>query len=44
MLRDNDLIKLPKEIGELNRLRELHIQGNRLEVIPPEIGQLLFTY
>ena len=38
VLRDNDLIELPKEIGELTRLRELHIQGNRLTVLPPEIG------
>lgn len=39
MLRENDLIELPKEIGELSRLRELHIQGNRLTVLPPEIGK-----
>lgn len=40
MLRENDLIELPKEIGELSRLRELHIQGNRLTILPPEIGNL----
>ncbi|KFM60669.1 Ras suppressor protein 1, partial [Stegodyphus mimosarum] len=39
-LRENDLILLPKEIGELNRLRELHIQGNRLTFLPPELGNL----
>ena len=38
MLRDNDLIALPKEIGDLLRIRELHIQGNRLTVLPPEFG------
>ena len=38
VLRENDLISLPKEIGDLSRLRELHIQGNRLTVLPPEIG------
>lgn len=38
VLRENDLIELPKEIGELTRLRELHIQANRLTVLPPEIG------
>lgn len=27
-------------IGELPRLRELHIQNNRLTVLPPEIGNL----
>jgi len=39
VLRDNDLITLPKEIGDLSRLKELHIQGNRLTVLPPELGQ-----
>lgn len=38
VLRDNDIVELPKEIGELARLRELHIQGNRLSVLPPELG------
>ena len=38
VLRDNDLISLPKEIGELSRLKELHIQSNRLTVLPPELG------
>lgn len=37
-LRDNDLISLPKEIGDLAHLKELHIQGNRLTVLPPELG------
>ena len=39
MLRENDLLELPKEVGSLSRLRELHIQGNRLTVLPPEIGE-----
>lgn len=43
MLRENDLIDLPREIGELNRLRELHLQGNRLTILPPEIGNLDMT-
>lgn len=43
MLRENDLLELPKEIGDLHRLRELHIQGNRLTILPPEIG-LLFKF
>lgn len=37
--RENDLVALPKDVGELVRLRELHIQGNRLTVLPPELGQ-----
>lgn len=44
VLRDNDLIALPKEIGELTRLRELHIQGNRLTVLPPEMGGCYFHW
>jgi len=31
---------LPKEIGELSRLKELHIQSNRLTVLPPELGEI----
>ncbi|KAK4336677.1 hypothetical protein RND71_043979 [Anisodus tanguticus] len=30
VLRDNDLIMLPSEIGLLTKLRELHVQNNRL--------------
>ena len=43
VLRDNDLIALPKELGLLVRLRELHIQNNRLSVLPPELGSLDLT-
>jgi Leucine-rich repeat (LRR) protein len=39
VLRENDLVELPKEVGDLTRLRELHIQSNRLTVLPPEIGE-----
>lgn len=41
-LRDNDLIALPAEVGELSRLRELHVQNNRLTVLPPELGMYMF--
>lgn len=40
MLRDNDLIELPKELGKLSRLKELHLQNNRLTALPPELGEL----
>ena len=30
------------EIGELAGLRELHLQGNRLTVLPPSLGSLDF--
>jgi Leucine-rich repeat (LRR) protein len=39
-MRENDLVEVPRELGQLQRLRELHLQGNRLVVLPPEIGQL----
>ena len=39
VLRDNDMIVLPPEVGELQKLKELHIQNNRLQVLPPEIGE-----
>lgn len=39
-LRDNDLLELPREVGELSRLRELHIQNNRLTVLPPDLANL----
>lgn len=42
-MRENDIIDLPKEIGELTRLRELHVQGNRLSILPPEIGNFDMT-
>lgn len=35
---------IPREIGEIGRLRELHIQNNRLTVLPPEIGKLSLKY
>ena len=43
---DNCLILFPtphvQEIGELGLLRELHLQGNRLTVLPPSLGSLDF--
>ena len=41
VLRDNDLTELPKTMGNLARLRELHLQNNRLTVLPPEMGILI---
>ena len=38
VLRDNDLIELPKEIAQMTKLKELHIQNNRLTLLPPELG------
>ena len=40
VLRDNNLVSLPRELGECSRLRELHVQGNRLTLLPPTLGEL----
>jgi internalin A len=39
-LQDQELTKLPPEIGQLTALRSLVLWGNRLTTLPPEIGQL----
>ncbi|EMY16264.1 leucine rich repeat protein [Leptospira weilii str. Ecochallenge] len=39
-LNSNQLITLPKEIGKLKKLRELHSYNNQLKAIPKEIGEL----
>jgi len=36
-LSDNQLERLPIEIGRLNNLQELNLNGNRLIQVPPEI-------
>ena len=41
-LRTNCITSNFQEIGELSNLRELHLQGNRLTVLPPQLGQLDF--
>ena len=43
-MRDNELIALPKAIGDLQKMKELHIQGNRLTVLPPELGKWNFNF
>ena len=37
-IRDNDLAALPLEVGLLTKLKELHLQGNRLQVLPPSLA------
>jgi internalin A len=39
-LRDNDLLSLPPEIGNLDTLQMLNLSGNKLSSLPPEIGNL----
>ena len=39
-MRDNDLMELPEEIGELEELTVLDVVGNRLQFLPSTITQL----
>jgi len=39
-LRDNDVMLLPRAIGQLTGLRSLLLSGNRIRQLPDEIGQL----
>ena len=39
-LRDNDLLELPMDIGNLKNLKELHIQSNRLQLFPQSTGKV----
>ena len=40
VLRENDLLELPDSIGNLKPLKELHIQSNRLQLMPLGISKL----
>jgi Leucine-rich repeat (LRR) protein len=37
---DNQLTSLPAEIGQLTRLKWLHVNNNQLKWVPAELGQL----
>ena len=37
--RFNRIESLPAEIGKLAALRELHMEGNKLAALPPEVQQ-----
>ena len=38
---ENKLKHIPKQIGELNKLRELYIANNLLKSLPKELGKLI---
>ena len=42
VVSNNQLKKLPSQIGNLKKLRELDLEENDLDVIPNEIGQFYF--
>jgi Leucine-rich repeat (LRR) protein len=35
-----DLQQLPKSIGDLTKLRELSLRGNKLKILPETIGEI----
>ena len=37
---NNDLTRVTDDIDMLENLRELHLQGNRLRLLPPNLGNL----
>lgn len=39
-MNGNQLRALAPECGQLTNLKELHLQGNQLEELPPELYQL----
>ncbi len=39
VLRHNRLRHLPKEFARLPQLKELHIQQNQINVLPPAFGK-----
>ena len=39
VLRHNRLRHLPKELARLPQLKELHIQQNQINVLPPAFGE-----
>ena len=39
-MRENDLLEIPEEIGQLEELTVLDIVGNRLQYLPSSITQL----
>ncbi|CAF4946704.1 unnamed protein product, partial [Rotaria sp. Silwood1] len=40
VLRNNRLRHIPKELARLHQLKELHIQQNQINVLPPAFGKL----
>lgn len=38
--RDNQICSISSNIGCLKSLKELHLQGNRLRLLPPELADL----
>lgn len=43
VLSNNQLKKLPSQIGALKKLRELDLEENELDSVPSEIGMFFFT-
>ena len=39
VLRDNDIVEIPKEIYKCQKLKTLHLQVNQINVLPPEISE-----
>lgn len=44
VLSNNQLKKMPAQIGNLKKLRELDLEENDLETVPSEIGRPLSSF
>ncbi|CAF0954975.1 unnamed protein product, partial [Didymodactylos carnosus] len=40
VFRHNNLSHIPYQIGRLKNLKELHIQHNKLQILPPDLDLL----
>lgn len=40
-VNDNNLLRLPNDVGNLQNLRMLDLTGNKLRSLPAEIGDLI---
>ena len=42
ILRDNDIDSIPLSVDACEKLKTLHLQGNQINVVPPDFGK--YTY
>ena len=43
ILRDNDIADVPSTLDACVKLKTLHLQGNQINVVPPELGTFILV-